>query len=104
MNLLKIYTTPTCPWCHRAKAFLKEKNIPFQEFNVAADAKARKEIVKRSGQMGVPVIDIGGKIVVGFDSEQILKVVQQAVARREKGKTKEPKKSTPRRKGKRKRV
>jgi glutaredoxin-like YruB-family protein len=62
-----IYSTPTCPWCKRTKDFLTEHKIPFEDINVAADKKAAEEMIKKSKQMGVPVIDIDGQIIVGFD-------------------------------------
>lgn len=68
---VKIYSTPTCPWCIRAKQFLKENNIEFQDYDVSSDQGAREEMVKISGQMGVPVLDIDGEIIVGFDKERI---------------------------------
>jgi glutaredoxin-like YruB-family protein len=68
---VKIYTTPTCPYCAMAKKFLKEHNVAYTEVNVAADTKAAQEMVEKTGQMGVPVLDIGGKLVVGFDIEEI---------------------------------
>jgi len=64
---IKIYTTPTCPYCQLAKDFFKEKNLEFEEINVASDLEALKEMVYKSSQMGVPVIDIDGEIFVGFD-------------------------------------
>ena len=66
-----VYTTPTCPYCVRAKQFLKENNILFENIDVSIDEKAAEEMVEKSGQMGVPVLDIDGKIIVGFDKEQI---------------------------------
>lgn len=71
MAMVKIYSTPTCPWCKMAKAYLKEKGIEFENFDVSADDKAQKEMIDKSGQMGVPVLDIDGNIVVGFDKEKI---------------------------------
>jgi glutaredoxin-like YruB-family protein len=68
---VKIYSTPTCPWCIRAKDFLKENNIEFQNLDVSSDQLAADEMVKKSGQMGVPVLDIEGEIIVGFDKERI---------------------------------
>jgi len=70
---VKIYSTPTCPYCTMAKEYLKEKNIEFENINVAEDQKAAEEMIKKSGQMGVPVIDISGKIIVGFNKEEIEK-------------------------------
>jgi glutaredoxin 3 len=68
-----IYSTPTCPWCHKAKDFLKEKNIKFEDKDVSSDEEARNEMVHKSGQMGVPVLNIKGKVIVGFDQEAIKK-------------------------------
>ncbi|OHA47387.1 MAG: NrdH-redoxin [Candidatus Taylorbacteria bacterium RIFOXYD2_FULL_36_9] len=75
MKKVTIYSTPTCHYCHIAKDFLTAKGIKYEEFNVGADLEKRKEMVEKSGQMGVPVIDIGGDIVVGFDEEQISKLL-----------------------------
>jgi len=71
MTTIKIYSTPTCPWCKRAKAYLTEKGIVFESVDVSSDAKAQKEMIDKSGQMGVPVLDIDGKIVIGFDKGKI---------------------------------
>jgi glutaredoxin-like YruB-family protein len=73
---VKVYSTKTCPWCTKAKEFLTEKNIKFENIDVGADQEAAKEMVEKSGQMGVPVIDINGKIIVGFDKEEIEKVLK----------------------------
>ena len=62
-----VYSTPTCPWCHKAKDFLKEHKIKFEDKNVAQDEAARDEMIEKTGQMGVPVIDIDGTIIIGFD-------------------------------------
>ncbi|PIN86004.1 NrdH-redoxin [Candidatus Woesearchaeota archaeon CG10_big_fil_rev_8_21_14_0_10_44_13] len=74
--MVKVYSTPTCPYCVMAKNFLKENNIHFQEFNVADDAAARDEMVKKSGQMGVPVLEINGKFIVGFDKDALKKALK----------------------------
>ena len=68
---ITIYSTPTCPYCSRAKQFLKENNIVFEDIDVSADEAKVEEMIKKSGQMGVPVLDIDGKIVIGFDKEKI---------------------------------
>jgi glutaredoxin 3 len=68
---VKVYSTPTCPWCIRVKQFLKENNVVFQDMDVSMDKQAADEMVQKSGQMGVPVIDIEGEIIVGFDKEKI---------------------------------
>ena len=70
---VKVYSTSTCPWCHKAKEFLKAKGIKFEDINVGVNQKAANEMVEKSGQMGVPVIDIDGKIIVGFDKEELEK-------------------------------
>ena len=62
-----IYTTPTCPWCHRAKKFLQENQVAYEEKDVASDHDARHEMIRISQQMGVPVIDIEGEVVIGFN-------------------------------------
>ena len=62
-----IYSTPTCPYCKRAKDYLSRKGIPFADRNVAVDRDAAKEMIQKSGQMGVPVIIIDGEVVVGFN-------------------------------------
>jgi glutaredoxin 3 len=66
-----VYSTPTCPFCIRAKQYLKENNIQFTDYNVGADEAKAQEMIKKSDQMGVPVIDIDGTIVVGFDKDKI---------------------------------
>jgi len=66
-----IYTTPTCGFCHMAKKYFKSKNIEFDEKDVTSDADAYKEILDKSGQLGVPVIDIEGSIIIGFDRPKI---------------------------------
>ncbi|MBI2146188.1 glutathione S-transferase N-terminal domain-containing protein, partial [Candidatus Woesearchaeota archaeon] len=60
-----IYTTPTCPWCRKTKEFLKSKKLKYTEKNVASNQKTQQEMLKKSGQMGVPVLDINGKIIIG---------------------------------------
>ncbi|MFC1873332.1 glutaredoxin family protein [Chloroflexota bacterium] len=62
-----IYSTPTCPYCKRAKDYLSQKGISFVEHDVAQDKKAAKEMIDKSGQMGVPVIVVDDKIIVGFN-------------------------------------
>ena len=66
-----VYSTPTCPYCIRAKQFLTENNITFENYDVGADQVRAEEMIAKSGQMGVPVIDIDGKIIVGFDKARI---------------------------------
>ena len=76
MSKVKIYSTPGCPWCQKTKDFLKEHKIKFEDVNVAEDEKAKNEMIEKSGQMGVPVIDIDGIIIVGFDVDEIKKALK----------------------------
>jgi len=71
--VVKVYSTPTCPYCRMAKDFLKQNKIPFEDIDVSVDKKLVNEMFERSGQLGVPVIDINGKVIVGFDKEAIRK-------------------------------
>ncbi len=66
-----VYTTPTCPWCQVVKRYLEERNIPYREVDVSTDMEAAMEMIAKSGQQGVPVVEIDGEIVVGFDRERI---------------------------------
>ncbi|MBI4974361.1 MAG: glutathione S-transferase N-terminal domain-containing protein [Candidatus Omnitrophica bacterium] len=66
-----VYSTPTCPFCVRAKQFLKDNKIAFKDIDVSLDQVKADEMIKKSGQMGVPVLDIDGKIIVGFDKEEL---------------------------------
>ncbi|CEP78979.1 MAG: glutaredoxin domain-containing protein [Defluviitoga tunisiensis] len=77
MNDVKviIYTTPTCPWCRKAKAYLNEKGVNFKEIDVSKDQKAAEELVRKTHQMGVPVIQIGNEYVIGFDKKRIDKLL-----------------------------
>jgi glutaredoxin-like YruB-family protein len=68
---VKVYSTSTCPWCIRTKQFLKDNNILFEDLDVSSNQQAAEEMVKKSGQMGVPVLDIEGEIIVGLDKEKI---------------------------------
>ncbi len=69
--MIKVYSTPTCPYCVTLKKFLKEKGFEFADIDVSTDEKELQEMVDKSGQMGVPVIDIEGEIIVGFNRPQI---------------------------------
>ena len=66
-----VFTTPSCPWCQRAKAYLRQQKVTFREVDVARDQAAARDLVRRTGQMGVPVIEINGRPIVGFDRPQI---------------------------------
>lgn len=66
-----VYSTPTCPYCTQAKEYLKDKGVQFTDHNVATDLEARNEMVQKSGQLGVPVIDVNGEVVVGFNRARL---------------------------------
>lgn len=77
MKKVTIYTTPTCIYCKMAKQWFKENNVSYEEKDVSVDAEAREAMIKKSEQMGVPVIEVDGEIIIGFDKErlqQLLKV------------------------------
>jgi len=71
MATVKVYSTPACPYCNMAKEFLKEKGVEFEDVDVSQNQEAAKEMVEKSGQMGVPVLEINGQIIVGFDKAKI---------------------------------
>ena len=71
-----IYTTTTCPYCIMAKRFFKEHNVKYEEVNVQEKHEAAMEMVRKSGQMGVPVIDVDGRIIVGFDKKALEKALK----------------------------
>jgi glutaredoxin 3 len=71
MKQIIVYSTPTCPFCHKAKEYLKEKGIEYKDINVVDNEAKQQEMMDKSGQMGVPVIDIGGTIIVGFDKNKM---------------------------------
>ena len=66
-KVVKVYSTTTCPYCKMAKRFLETNKIPYQDLNVAEDKAVLEEMIHKSGQMGVPVIDVDGEFVVGFN-------------------------------------
>ena len=72
MKNIKVYSTATCPYCKMLKDFLNEKNVSFENVDVGGNREAAMEMRDKSGQMGVPVLDIEGKIIVGFDKEAII--------------------------------
>lgn len=71
MSKVKIYATPSCVYCKMAKEFFKKNNVQYEERDVAMDAAAREEMIQKSGQMGVPVIEVDGKIIIGFDQPRL---------------------------------
>lgn len=74
--MIKVYSTPTCPYCHMAKEYFDAQGVKYTDVNVAADLKEREEMINKSGQLGVPVIDIEGEIIIGFDKEKINKILK----------------------------
>ena len=66
-----VYSTPTCPICKRAKAYLTEKGVSYQEIDVAASSEVARELIKRSGQMGVPVIIVNDDMLIGFNQAKL---------------------------------
>ncbi len=75
MANVRVYSTHTCPWCAKVKDLLKQNNIEFEDIDVGADQEKAKEMVEKSGQMGVPVVDINGTIIVGFNEAKIKEVL-----------------------------
>ena len=73
--MVKLFTTPSCPYCFTLMEFLKEHKIEFEEIDVSKDTAVAEEMIQKSGQMGVPVLEIDGEIVVGFDKEKICKLL-----------------------------
>ncbi|MBD3388331.1 MAG: NrdH-redoxin [Candidatus Altiarchaeales archaeon] len=78
MDKIKVYSTPTCPWCKKLKGWLDEKGVKYEDFDVSSDHEAAREMIEKSGQMGVPQTDIGGKVIVGFDPDSIEKELEDA--------------------------
>ena len=72
---IRVFSTPSCPYCVTLKAFLDEKGFPYEDIDVAKDDKAREEMIQKSGQMGVPVVDIDGQIIIGFDKKKISQIL-----------------------------
>ncbi len=72
-----IYTTPSCGYCRVAKSWFREQHVPFTEYDVAADHRRAEEMVRKSGQMGVPVIDVNGRIIVGFNQGEIERALKR---------------------------
>ena len=75
MKNVTIYSTPTCHFCRMAKDFFKANNVAYTEYDVAGNLEKRKEMIEKSGQMGVPVIIIDNELIVGFDKPQISKML-----------------------------
>ena len=77
MTTVTIYTTPTCPWCHKTKEFFKEKKIKYKEIDVSVNVKAQEKMIEISGQAGVPVIEIGSINIVGYNLKEIEKALEK---------------------------
>jgi len=75
MKNITIYSTPTCIYCRMAKDFLTDKNIPFTDYDLTQDATKREEVIKKTGQMSVPVIEVDGEVMIGFDEEKLSKIL-----------------------------
>ncbi|OHA20040.1 MAG: NrdH-redoxin [Candidatus Taylorbacteria bacterium RIFCSPHIGHO2_01_FULL_45_63] len=75
MKKVSIYSTPTCTYCNMSKEFFKEHNIPFENFDVSTDLVKRKEMIQKSGQMGVPVIFVDDQMIIGFDKPRLSKAL-----------------------------
>jgi glutaredoxin 3 len=72
---VKVYSTPGCPHCIRAKQFLKENNVQFENIDVSANQQAAQEMIEKSGQMAVPVVEVDGEIIVGFDQGKLKRLL-----------------------------
>jgi glutaredoxin 3 len=75
---VEIFSTETCHFCHMAKDWLAAKGIPFVDYNVGSDVEKRKEMMEMTGQLGVPVIKIGDEVMIGFNPDQMAKILQVA--------------------------
>lgn len=73
---VKVYSTPTCVYCHALKEFLREHNIPFEDIDVSQNQTAAEEMIRETNQFGVPVIDIDGQAIIGFDREKITRALE----------------------------
>ena len=74
---VKVYSTPSCTFCTKVKRYLKEHRIPFTDYNIQRDQRRADEMMRKSGQMGVPVVDVHGQIIVGFDVPKIEKALKR---------------------------
>lgn len=76
MTTVKVYSTPSCPFCVKTKEFLKQHNIEYVDLNVAENEELRNEMIEKSDQMSVPVTDIDGEIIIGFDEKKLRKTLK----------------------------
>lgn len=73
---IKVFSTPSCPYCHMAKEYFDKHNVKYQDYDVSVDLEARNEMVEKSGQMGVPVIIIDEEVIVGFNKPRIDEILE----------------------------
>ncbi|MFH1956563.1 MAG: glutaredoxin family protein [Patescibacteria group bacterium] len=76
MKKVIIYSTPACMYCHMAKEWFKENNIDYTEYDISVDAEKRDEMIQKTGSMAVPVIEIEGELIVGFDKNRISQLLE----------------------------
>lgn len=76
MKKITLYTTPSCQYCEQAKEYMKENDIDYKYYDVSEDTDRRKEMIEKSGQMGVPVIELGDEMMIGFDEERFEKLIE----------------------------
>ncbi len=76
MPIVRVYTTVACPYCYTLKEFLKEHNIEFEDIDITKDEKVKDDIIKRSGAIGAPIMEVDGEIIVGFDRAKIVKLLK----------------------------
>jgi glutaredoxin-like YruB-family protein len=74
---VKLYTTPSCTYCRKAKKYFQENRVSFTEYDVSKDQRRADEMMKKSGQMGVPVVDVHGRIIVGFNQPEIERALKR---------------------------
>lgn len=77
-----VYSTPTCPWCKKVKEYLRRRRYSFKDFDVTDDVRAQDAMMRKSGQMGVPVLEIAGKVIVGFDEGEIERALKMITAQK----------------------
>lgn len=75
MNKIRVFSTPTCPYCQSLKLFLQKHNFEFEDIDISQDEAAKEEMIERTDQMGVPVIEIDGEMIMGFEKEKIVELL-----------------------------
>lgn len=75
MSKVTVYSTPTCHFCHAAKDFFAKNNVEFEDFDVSVNEEKRNEMIEKTGQLGVPVIEIEGQVIIGFDEAKIKEIL-----------------------------